>query len=477
MRPPSGRSIFRLPLIPPTARLSVAWWILMLVIDATYTAFAVPIGAAFCTYRGGGDDDARADASSPGVGACSIVELVFGAIFVLNLFLSLATGMIVTCEYKAHDVLDGHLVARIYTRRAQFYIDLLSVLPFIYRVVLFAAYGAGSELNVLWVEQLLRALTLMRMGRILKFASLSKLLLMDATSGQILSRYVSAPLLYTIVLSYGLAVAINLIAMIFVMIAFGEGVSNSWMTSWAKLFAPDLTTASQTTQYLAAVYWMVVSATTTGFGDVTAQTVAELILQMVVLVVGMVLYGMLTATVTEALGRANTKAVASRAFQIKMADVAAWMSESRVPDKLQHAVFSYYAQVWTLRRGASLQAEVLQELPKFLRAKVSPSCACPCMRAVQTVKGNIAANSSERVWGECGLHLREKGGHGEQVDPSSAPPSQLAYLLTTAMQLKEVRGEVLLKTHNYLSILPYASPLTLECGCATGVYDVSMPFA
>ncbi|KXZ51053.1 hypothetical protein GPECTOR_14g4 [Gonium pectorale] len=361
------RSVFGLPVIQPYNPFAVLWTMAILLLDLTYTAFWVPMNVAFCTAEYG-------KLSS----GCTSSDLAGGMLYFLNVLLGFQIGVVATHGYRKRTVVDGRLVAWLYARYGRFWLDFVASVPFVYLVVVLI----GSDhfhLNKGWVN----CLSLLRLLRMVRLLSITKMVYMDSLSGRFqdsaIARYLSVTVLYSIFLAYQLAVAINLLACIMVLCAYFEGYDKSWMTavSWA-----NVPTASPLYQWYSAVYWMVVTATTTGFGDFQPRSLAEQVVANVAMLGGMIMFGVLVASIGNALSRATVEAHKAYASRQKIMHVMDWAEHRSLPADIRKQVQNFYADKYGRKEEDSIDSAVMHELPSRLRAKVARSMCVPLMADV-----------------------------------------------------------------------------------------------
>jgi voltage-gated potassium channel len=121
------------------------------------------------------------------------------------------------------------------------------------------------------------------------------------------------------------------------------------------------------TQYLHALYWCVTTLTTIGYGDITPSTNVQIIYTMVVMVLGVAMYGYVIGNVANLLANRD---LAKAHYRANMERLSSFLNYRRVPINLQRRVYDYYAYLWENRLGYD-EAEILSELPPNLRVEIS----------------------------------------------------------------------------------------------------------
>ncbi len=120
------------------------------------------------------------------------------------------------------------------------------------------------------------------------------------------------------------------------------------------------------TLYIRSLYWSVVTLTTVGYGDIVPTNNLETLYSMMVMIVGVGVYGYVIGNVAHILASRDPAKVA---FQNNMEQLKAFVRYRDLPDELQYKIRDYYAYLWQKRMGHS-ESEFLEGLPKSLRADV-----------------------------------------------------------------------------------------------------------
>jgi voltage-gated potassium channel len=145
------------------------------------------------------------------------------------------------------------------------------------------------------------------------------------------------------------------------------GLLAHWLAcGWLLLDGPssDLGTDSP---YLGALYWCVTTLTTVGYGDVTPTTAQQTIYTMVVMLLGVGVYGYVIGNVASLLSKMD---MARAQHVATMERLTGFMRYRRVPAPLQREIHAYYRYVWEHRMGYD-ESAVLDDLPPSLRTELS----------------------------------------------------------------------------------------------------------
>ena len=121
------------------------------------------------------------------------------------------------------------------------------------------------------------------------------------------------------------------------------------------------------TRYLRALYWCATTLATVGYGDLTPTVNAQLIYTMVVMFLGVGVYGYMIGNVTSLLANID---LAKSHYRENMERLGAFMRYRDIPLNLQRRLRDYYAYLWENRLGYD-EAAVLADLPESLRVEVA----------------------------------------------------------------------------------------------------------
>ncbi|KAG2438741.1 hypothetical protein HXX76_005286 [Chlamydomonas incerta] len=364
------RSIFGLPMARPFGFLSLFWMGLMFMVDITWTAFGVPINVGFCSI----------DYGDLGT-SCTATDLAFGCIYTLNLFLSFQLGLLVVNGHRKKKVMDGRKVAYFYVTHTRFWLDVAATVPFIYLICVIVL-SDGQGYTAKWVN----AVSLIRLLRLLRLISVSQVIHIDSTLGQDgwLSKYFNVSTLYVIMVAYQVFVLVNFVACIMILLAYMHGLEDSWMTSasWE-----DLTTASRAYQWYSSVYWIITTATTTGYGDISPRWWAEQVVINITMIAGMIAFGILVASVTTSLARADVAATRLQAHIKKISQVKDWLAKCSLNEHLRLSIQEYFAQIYVAKQSVEYgEAELFADLPSYLRFEVASELALPLIQSVHALR-------------------------------------------------------------------------------------------
>lgn len=125
-------------------------------------------------------------------------------------------------------------------------------------------------------------------------------------------------------------------------------------------------TADAATQYIRSLYWVVVTTTTVGFGDITPHRNVEYVFAMGVILLGASMYAFVIGSIASLVSRIDG---GKAAFWDRVENVTAYLRARRIPPAINAHVRSYYEYVWATYRGTDHQS-LLRDLPPPMRLDV-----------------------------------------------------------------------------------------------------------
>lgn len=138
-----------------------------------------------------------------------------------------------------------------------------------------------------------------------------------------------------------------------------------WVSCGWVLINPT-TTEDQTTYFIKAVYWTVTTLTTIGYGDITPTTNIGRLYTMVIMILGVGVYGIVIGNVTRMMAAGDRHKELARE---RMSDLATFMKYYNIPERLQQNVSSYYQHLIT-KRLTDNDNKIINELPQALQQEL-----------------------------------------------------------------------------------------------------------
>ncbi|KAJ7372502.1 hypothetical protein OS493_019011 [Desmophyllum pertusum] len=139
--------------------------------------------------------------------------------------------------------------------------------------------------------------------------------------------------------------------------------------SWVEKEKRGLGSRSFGFQYITSLYWAAATSASVGYGDIHAHTTSEMTFALICMIIGIVFYGFIIASV--AAGLANADAQRAR-YQERLDAIKTFLQEQDISEKLTARIVSYYEYLWLRNKGVDTSS-LFEGLPLSLQADVSLS--------------------------------------------------------------------------------------------------------
>ncbi|HMB01277.1 MAG TPA: ion transporter [Spirochaetota bacterium] len=289
-------------------------WKAVLIITTIFTAIELPVRLALGYHL---------------EGFILGIDILICIIFVLDIGVS----FIEPVKEKRKMIYDKKILAGKYIRSSWFILDLLAAVPFYYM--------AGSTAGVTSVFLILQLL------RILKLLKVNKTLLKWQQT------MVTNPSILRLIL-----------------FLFWILLAAHWMAcGWIGIRGDTMPFTDKSAVYTHSIYWCITTLTTVGYGDITPQNNLERIYTMMVMILGVGIYGYVIGNISSLLANID---VAKAGFLKKMEDISSFLNYKNVPLRLQEKVRNYYNYLWESKMGQN-EKSMLADLPESLRTELSMS--------------------------------------------------------------------------------------------------------
>ncbi|XP_073812259.1 eag-like K[+] channel isoform X2 [Musca autumnalis] len=306
-------------------------WDWIILVSTFYVAILVPYNAAF----------AKSDRQT------MVSDVIVEALFIVDILLNFRTTFV---SSKGEVVLDSKLIAINYLR-GWFVVDLLAALPFDHLYASDLYNGEESHIHLVKLTRLLRlARLLQKMDRYSQYTAMILTLLM---------------LLFSLVAHW--------LACIWYVIAEKENMFNEpgwdigWMHALAERLKIPASNISNAEAYSTALYFTFTSLTSVGFGNVSANTTAEKVFSIVMMLIGALMHAVVFGNVTAIIQRMYSR---RSLYESKWRDLKDFIALHQIPKELKQRIEDYFQTSWSLNHGIDIY-ETLREFPEELRGDVS----------------------------------------------------------------------------------------------------------
>ena len=119
--------------------------------------------------------------------------------------------------------------------------------------------------------------------------------------------------------------------------------------------------------YVEALYWCITTLTTVGYGDIIPKTNLQMAYTMLVMVLGVGVYGYVIGNVANLLANMD---MARAHYLANMEKLSTFLRYRHIPNSTQRRIYDYYSYLWEHRLGYD-ESAVLSGLPPSLQGEVS----------------------------------------------------------------------------------------------------------
>ncbi|XP_030591638.1 potassium voltage-gated channel subfamily H member 4a [Archocentrus centrarchus] len=322
-----------------------ALWDWLILLATFYVAVTVPYNVCFVSHDEG--DDRRPLVSRSTIGSDIAVEMLF----ILDILLNFRTTYV---SQSGQVVYDTRSIC-IHYCTTWFFVDLIAALPF---DLLYA-----FNITVTSLVHLLKTVRLLRLLRLL----------------QKLDRYSQYSAVVLTLLMSVFALLAHWMACVWYVIGRKEiesGDPVTWDIGWLQELGKRLETPyinrtvggpSLPSAYIASLYFALSSLTSVGFGNVCANTDAEKIFSICIMLMGALMHAVVFGNVTAIIQRMYSR---RSLYHTRMKDLKDFIRVHRLPQQLKQRMLEYFQATWSVNNGINTN-ELLHDFPDELRADIT----------------------------------------------------------------------------------------------------------
>ncbi|XP_077159726.1 voltage-gated delayed rectifier potassium channel KCNH8 isoform X1 [Paroedura picta] len=317
-----------------------ACWDWLILLATFYVAVTVPYNVCFI-----GNDD------QPTTRSTTVSDIAVEILFIIDIILNFRT----TYVSKSGQVIFEARSICIHYVTTWFIIDLIAALPF---DLLYA-----FKVNVVSIVHLLKTVRLLRLLRLL----------------QKLDRYSQHSTIVLTLLMSMFALLAHWMACIWYVIGRKEMEKKpfNWDIGWLhelgkRLESPYYGNTSiggptLRSTYIAALYFTLSSLTSVGFGNVSANTDAEKIFSICIMLVGALMHALVFGNVTAIIQRMYSR---WSLYHTRTKEMKDFIRVHHLPQQLKQRMLEYFQTTWSVNNGIDSH-ELLKDFPDELRSDIT----------------------------------------------------------------------------------------------------------
>ncbi|KAK2833172.1 hypothetical protein Q5P01_017061 [Channa striata] len=325
--------------------ISKALWDWLILLATFYVAVTVPYDVCFVNHDEGSDHHLLVSRTT--IGSDIAVEMLF----ILDIILNFRTTYVSQSGQVVYDARSIYL----HYCTTWFFVDLIAALPF---DLLYA-----FNITVTSLVHLLKTVRLLRLLRLL----------------QKLDRYSQYSAVVLTLLMSVFALLAHWMACVWYVIGRREIESSdpvTWDIGWLQELGKRLETPyinstmggpSMPSAYIASLYFTLSSLTSVGFGNVCANTDAEKIFSICIMLMGALMHAVVFGNVTAIIQRMYSR---RSLYHTRMKDLKDFIRVHRLPQQLKQRMLEYFQATWSVNNGINAN-ELLHDFPDELRADIA----------------------------------------------------------------------------------------------------------
>jgi voltage-gated potassium channel len=165
---------------------------------------------------------------------------------------------------------------------------------------------------------------------------------------------------------------------------------------WIAICKPEIP-VNIGTSYVDALYWVITTLTTVGYGDIVPQGNIQKIYSMFVQIMGFGIFGYVIGTVASILLKRDP---AKTKYLEQVEGLTSLLHYRHLPDSLQKRIIEFYTYMWKNRIGYD-ETDFLNSLPENLRTEVALH-----LKKEVIEKISLFEEASDQFRSEIALHLK-----------------------------------------------------------------------
>uniref|UniRef100_A0A3B4B2B1 Voltage-gated delayed rectifier potassium channel KCNH4 n=1 Tax=Periophthalmus magnuspinnatus TaxID=409849 RepID=A0A3B4B2B1_9GOBI len=312
-----------------------ALWDWLILIATFYVAVSVPYNVSFTPF-------AVSERSTMGT------DIAVEMLFIIDIILNFRTTYV---SKSGQVVYDARSICIHYVT-TWFFVDLVAALP----VDLLYVFN----ITVTSLVHLLKTVRLLRLLRLL----------------QRLDRYSQYSAMVLTLLMSVFALLAHWMACIWYLIGRKEIETDNWDIGWLHELGKRQETPylngsvggpSVRSSYIAALYFTLSSLTSVGFGNVCANTDAEKIFSICIMLIGALMHALVFGNVTAIIQRMYSR---RSLYHTRMKDLKDFVRVHHLPQQLKQRMLEYFQTTWSVNNGIDAN-ELLHDFPDELRADIT----------------------------------------------------------------------------------------------------------
>eukprot|EP01135_Chromosphaera_perkinsii_P004900 Nk52_evm5s304 gene=Nk52_evmTU5s304 len=296
--------------------------------------------------------------------ALFVTTYLFDFLFAMDICLKFRTAY---KDKNGHIIADKSMIALRYLKHT-FWIDFASIIPL--EFISLAGKSTSDQLRFLSYLRLNRLIRVYRVGRL--FSRI------DDTLGSNKALIRTAKfLIYIILLTHVSGCGYH-------MIACPDNLDCATST-WLE--ANSLDGSSVLSRYIASIYWATATTTSTGYGDIKPEGTLERVYAIVIMIIGLLLYGTILATVAATIANQD---IERTHFGGKFDAIKQFMDDTHMTPGMRGRIVDYYEYLWARSKGIDLKT-LFDDIPSTLQLELTMHVNSKCFESVPLFKNSEIA--------------------------------------------------------------------------------------